>query len=86
MSNVLLEIENLLRHVDGINDERDSVPLLLGIRERWPLAKADLVEKACQLIEALAATQSSTFGCEPYAKKKLIDAAEIVRSTLLADK
>ena len=29
------EISNLVSHVEGINDERDSVPILIGIRERW---------------------------------------------------
>lgn len=34
------QIDNLLSHVSGINDERDSVPILLGIRDRWPKVRA----------------------------------------------
>ena len=39
-NSVIEQIDNLLSKVSGINDERDSVPILLGLRERRPKAKA----------------------------------------------
>lgn len=33
---LIMKIELLLEHIDGINDERDSVPLLLAFRKLWP--------------------------------------------------
>jgi hypothetical protein len=38
------EMDNLLGHIEGINDERDSVPILIEIRRRWPLIKAEIEE------------------------------------------
>jgi hypothetical protein len=40
----LHEMDNLLGHIEGINDERDSVPILIEIRRRWPLIKAEIEE------------------------------------------
>ena len=34
----------VLGHIEGINDERDSVPILIEIRRRWPLIKAEIEE------------------------------------------
>ena len=42
LDELLTEIDNLLGHIDGINDERDSVPLLLAFRERWPQVRAHI--------------------------------------------
>jgi hypothetical protein len=36
----ILEMDNLLTYIDGISDERDSVPLLLAVRRQWPKVKA----------------------------------------------
>ena len=36
------KMDNLLAHIDGINDERDSVPILLAIRKLWPDLRAML--------------------------------------------
>ena len=41
---IIIEMDNLLSYVSGINDERDSVPILLGVRERWPRIKALLAK------------------------------------------
>jgi hypothetical protein len=41
LAKLIEEMDNLLGHIEGINDERDSVPLLLEIRRRWPQIKAD---------------------------------------------
>jgi hypothetical protein len=38
----ILEMDNLLTYIDGISDERDSVPLLLAVRRQWPKVKAVL--------------------------------------------
>jgi hypothetical protein len=40
------EMDNLISHIEGINDERDSVPILLALRERWPLLREILVKVA----------------------------------------
>jgi len=40
MQNLVLEMDNLLTYIDGISDERDSVPLLLAVRRHWPQVKA----------------------------------------------
>jgi hypothetical protein len=29
----------LLEHIDGINDERDSIPILLAVRDLWALIR-----------------------------------------------
>jgi hypothetical protein len=31
-------------NIEGINDERDSVPILIEIRRCWPLIKAEIEE------------------------------------------
>ena len=36
------KIQNLIDHIDGINDERDSVPLLLEMKKVWPDIRAAL--------------------------------------------
>jgi hypothetical protein len=28
-------MDNLMAHIEGINDERDLVPILLAVGERW---------------------------------------------------
>ena len=30
------EMNNLIAHIEGCNDERDTVPILLAFRGRWP--------------------------------------------------
>jgi hypothetical protein len=37
-------MDNLMAHVDGILDERDSVPILLAVRERWPVLRKALMQ------------------------------------------
>lgn len=32
---LIAEMNRLLEYIDGINDERDSVPILLAVRECW---------------------------------------------------
>ena len=46
LASIIEQIDNLLSRVPGINDERDSVPILLGIRELWPQLKAKLADRA----------------------------------------
>jgi len=42
LAKLIEEMDNLLGHIEGINDERDSVPILIEIRRRWPLIKAEI--------------------------------------------
>jgi hypothetical protein len=44
LAKLIEEMDNLLGHIEGINDERDSVPILIEIRRRWPLIKAVIEE------------------------------------------
>jgi hypothetical protein len=44
LAKLIEEMDNLLGHIEGINDERDSVPILIEIRRRWPLIKAEIEE------------------------------------------
>ena len=37
-------MDRLLEHAEGISDERDSVPILLAVRELWPLIRAAIVK------------------------------------------
>jgi hypothetical protein len=37
-------MDRLLEHIEGINDERDSVPILLAVRGLWPLIRAEIVK------------------------------------------
>ena len=39
-------MDRLLEYVDSINDERDSVPILVAIRKLWPLIREVIVENA----------------------------------------
>jgi hypothetical protein len=32
-------MNRILDHIEGISDERDSVPILLAVRELWPLIR-----------------------------------------------
>jgi hypothetical protein len=36
------KMDQLLEYVDGINDERDSVPILIAVRACWQELKSDL--------------------------------------------
>jgi hypothetical protein len=42
LDELLAEIDNLMGHVAGVSDERDSVPILLAMRERWPQIRAHI--------------------------------------------
>jgi hypothetical protein len=42
LDELLAEVDNLMGHIAGINDERDSVPILLALRERWPEIRAHI--------------------------------------------
>jgi hypothetical protein len=42
---LISKMDNLLTYISGINDERDSVPLLLAVRECWNELRAELVAK-----------------------------------------
>lgn len=44
--NDVKRMDRLLEYVDSINDERDSVPILVAIRELWPLIREVIVENA----------------------------------------
>lgn len=44
--NDVKRMDRLLEYVDSINDERDSVPILVTIRELWPLIREVIVENA----------------------------------------
>ena len=37
-------MDGLLEHVEGINDERDSVPILLAVRGLWPLIRDKILK------------------------------------------
>ena len=43
------QMDNLIQRIEGINDERDSVPLLMEIRKLWPELRA----RNAELIAAL---------------------------------
>jgi hypothetical protein len=55
LAKLIEEMDNLLGHIEGINDERDSVPLLLEIRRRWPQIKAEIEDIAWPNRQPLAA-------------------------------
>jgi hypothetical protein len=38
-------MDRLLECSDGINDERDSVPILLAVRKLWPLIRAEITRE-----------------------------------------
>jgi hypothetical protein len=42
LDELLAEIDNLMAHIEGICDERDSVPILLALRQRWPQLRAHI--------------------------------------------
>jgi len=42
ISLMIEQMDNLLAKVDGINDERDRVAILLAVRELWPKIKQQL--------------------------------------------
>ncbi len=42
MTNAIMEMDNILSYISGINDERDSVPLLLAVRDQWVKVKAEI--------------------------------------------
>jgi hypothetical protein len=44
LARLIEEMDNLLGHIEGINDERDSVPILIETWRRWPLIKAEIEE------------------------------------------
>jgi hypothetical protein len=39
---IVTRINNLLTYIDGVADERDSVPLLIEVRAAWPEVKAEI--------------------------------------------
>lgn len=36
MADVVQQFDNMVGHIVSINDERDVIPLLLGLKELWP--------------------------------------------------
>jgi hypothetical protein len=42
LAQTIREMDNLMAHIEGINDERDLVPILLAVRERWPVLRQAL--------------------------------------------
>jgi len=40
---LIRQMDNILSHVEGINDERDSVGILLAVREHWPKLRAAII-------------------------------------------
>jgi len=42
MSDLIKLMENILGHITGINDKRDTVGILLAIKEHWPLVRDEL--------------------------------------------
>lgn len=36
-------MDSLLQHIDGISDERDSVPVLLAVRDLWQIIRTKLI-------------------------------------------
>jgi hypothetical protein len=51
MTDAVQGMDNILGYLEGISDERDSVPLLLAVRDQWPLVKTEIerlrTENAC---------------------------------------
>jgi hypothetical protein len=41
-ADVVQGMDNILGYLEGICDERDSVPLLLAVRDQWPLVKTEI--------------------------------------------
>ena len=44
LAQTIREMDNLMAHIEGINDERDLVPILLAVRERWPVLRQALMQ------------------------------------------
>jgi hypothetical protein len=42
LAQTIREMDNLMAHIEGINDQRDLVPILLAVRERWPVLRQAL--------------------------------------------
>jgi hypothetical protein len=40
MNDITERFDNMVGHIVGINDERDVVPLLLGLKDMWPQLKS----------------------------------------------
>ena len=82
MQNLVLEMDNLLTYIDGISDERDSVPLLLAVRRHWPQAKAAIAslkaERDLYYIAAAVEQAPTVWDC-----LRNLEQAERVRSTLV---
>ena len=51
----VLEMDNLLTYIDGISDERDSVPLLLAVRTQWPRVKATIAALTAERVRSTPA-------------------------------
>jgi hypothetical protein len=51
MTDAVQGMDNILGYLEGISDERDSVPLLLAVRNQWPAVKTEIerlrTENAC---------------------------------------
>ena len=47
---VVQQFDNMVGHIVGINDERDVIPLLLGLRKMWPQVRAE-IEKLSAALE-----------------------------------
>ena len=52
-SQTISDFDNMVGHIVSINDERDVVPLLLGLREMWPKIR-DEIELMTEALEIIA--------------------------------
>jgi hypothetical protein len=42
MADVVQQFDNMVGHIVSINDERDVIPLLLGLKEMWPQVRGEI--------------------------------------------
>jgi hypothetical protein len=42
MTDIIEQFDSMVGHIVGINDERDVIPLLLGLKERWPRVRGEI--------------------------------------------
>ena len=41
-TDIVEQFDNMVGHIVSVNDERDIVPLLLGLKELWPKVRAEI--------------------------------------------
>jgi hypothetical protein len=52
LAQTIREMDNLMAYIEGINDERDLVPILLAVRERWPVLRRALMQISGRCVAA----------------------------------